>query len=94
MTQRGRVNKSRGDFKWSLLSVGVATIFFAMSAIVGATPSSWAQCGSDSDAQCSGGVRCTATDQVGCACYDSRGRVVDKHSCRDAAPIEEVPNDY
>jgi hypothetical protein len=80
-------------FKWSLLSLGVATIFFAMSAIVGATPGSWAQCGSDSSIECSGGVRCTETDQVGCACYDSAGRVVDKHSCKEAAP-DDLPIDY
>ena len=30
-------------------------------------------------------MRCTATDNVGCACYDSRGRVVDRHSCKEAA---------
>lgn len=78
-----------GIMKWSLLSLGIASTFLSLSLIVGATPSSWALCGSDSDVQCSGGVRCTATDQVGCACYNSAGRVVEKHSCKEAAPDDE-----
>jgi hypothetical protein len=76
-----------GAMRWSLLSLGVASIFLSLSLIVRAA-SSWAQCGADSYVECSGGVRCTETDQVGCACYDSGGRVVSKHSCREAAPDE------
>lgn len=73
--------------KWSFLSLAVVSIFLSLSLIrVGATPSSWAQCGTDSYVECSGGTRCTSTDNRGCACYDSAGRVVDKHSCSEAAP--------
>jgi len=81
-----RLNRTiLGVMKWSLLSLGVASIFLSLSLIVKAA-SSWAQCGADSYIECSGGVRCTSTDQKGCACYDSGGRVVDKHSCKEAAP--------
>ena len=74
-----------GALKWSLLSLGVASIFLSLSLIVKAA-SSWAQCFEDSSVECSGGVRCTATDQVGCACYDSAGRKVMSKTCsKDAA---------
>jgi hypothetical protein len=76
-----------GVMKWSALSLGVASIFMSFSLVVRAA-GSWAQCGADSYVDCSGGVRCTETDQVGCACYDSGGHVVDKHSCKEAAPDE------
>ena len=74
--------------KWSLLALGIACIFLSLPLIVGATPTSWAQCGSDSYVDCSGGVKCTATDQKGCACYNSNGSVAQKKSCKEAAPDE------
>lgn len=78
-----------GVVRWSLLSVGVAGIFMSLSLIVKAADS-YATCGVDSYVDCKGGVRCTATDQVGCACYDSHGKVVDKHSCKEAADGGEI----
>lgn len=74
-----------GAIKWSLLSLGVASIFLSLSLIARAA-GSWAQCGPDSSVECSGGVRCTETDQVGCSCYDGSGRRVDHHTCSEAAP--------
>lgn len=73
--------------RWSLLSVGVASIFISLSLIVRAAESS-ALCGVDSYVDCKGGVRCTSQDQVGCACYDSSGKVVVRHSCKEAARDE------
>jgi len=86
--ERRAVNKKVARvLRWLILSVAVASLFLSLSLLVLATtPSSWAQCGADSSIDCYGGARCTATDQVGCACYDSAGKVVDKHSCKEAAP--------
>lgn len=73
--------------KWFLITLGTVIISLNVILSVSADPAqSWAQCGSDSYVDCSGGVRCTSTDDKGCACYDSRGRVVDKHSCSEASP--------
>lgn len=74
--------------KWMLITL--STVVVMLSAILTSSAldpaQAWAQCGADSYVDCSGGVRCTSTDDKGCACYDSRGRVVDKHSCSEAAP--------
>jgi hypothetical protein len=70
--------------KWTTLSLGTVLVFFSIIVIVSASgPSAWAQCGADSytDA-CTGGVRCTSIDNVGCKCYDANGRVVSSHRCR------------
>jgi hypothetical protein len=80
--------KVLGVMKWSLLSLGVAVIFLSIPRIVSAGSSS-ALCGVDSYVDCSGGVRCTATDQVGCTCYDANDKWVSHHSCKEAAPEEE-----
>lgn len=74
-----------GVMRWSLLSLGAASIFLSLSMIVRAA-GSWAQCGSDSYVECSGGVRCTSTDQVGCSCYDGSGKRVSYHTCSEASP--------
>jgi hypothetical protein len=71
--------------KWSLVALAVASIFLSLSLVVKAA-NSWAQCFEDSYVECSGGVRCTATDQQGCACYDGAGRKVMSRTCaKDAA---------
>lgn len=67
--------------------VAFSSLLVVSTQIVEAASAS-AQCGSDSYADCSGGVRCTATDDVGCACYDSGGQVVSRHSCKYASPEE------
>jgi len=88
--KQGFGKKFLGVIKWASLSFGVASIFLSLALIVGAAPGSWAQCGSDSSVECSGGVRCTSTDQVGCACYDSNGGTVMKRSCKYAAPDDDT----
>jgi hypothetical protein len=93
-------NSVLGVIKWSLLSLGVASIFLSLTLIAGASTRSWAQCGVDSFVECQGGVTCASTDQVGCTCYDKVGHVVERHSCREAAreedesfaPVEENVN--
>ena len=80
--------KVLGVTKWSLLSIGVASICLSLSVIVKAA-SSWAQCGADSYVEYSGGVRCTETDQVSYACYDANNKRVSYHTCREAAPEDE-----
>jgi hypothetical protein len=69
-----------------LMSVALFCILSSV-VIVGkaSDPTAWAQCGSDSYVDCSGGVRCTSTDDVGCKCYSSTGRIVSRHSCAYAS---------
>ena len=72
-----------------MLFVGIVCIISSITVLVRANmtdPYSWAQCGADSYVECSGGTRCTSTDNVGCKCYDRRGFVVMSHSCSEAAP--------
>ena len=71
--------------KWFLLSIGMVSILASVSIIRVSAIGGWAQCGGDSYIECAGGVRCTTEDQVGCACYDSGGNIVDQHSCSEAA---------
>lgn len=72
--------------KLCMVVVIVVSIFLTSFLTIVSAAQAWAQCGNDSYAECSGGVRCTATDQVGCSCYDASGHRVDHHSCKDADP--------
>lgn len=72
--------------QFSLLVLAAGCIFMTSILTVVKAAQSWAQCGNDSYIECSGGVRCTSTDQVGCSCYDAGGRRVDHHTCREASP--------
>lgn len=75
--------------KTFLCGLAITCIFSSIVIVVEASipdPSSWAQCGADSYVECSGGVRCTATDNVGCKCYNSHGGIVSSHKCKEAAP--------
>ncbi len=77
----------------SLLSIGGVAIALSLALIytpIVSASSSWAQCGSDSYVNCSGGVTCSSTDDVGCSCKDANGRVVSRHSCRYASPEFEL----
>ncbi len=73
--------------KLGLLTSAVMCVLFSIAIIVKASdaPSSWAQCGADSYVDCSGGSRCVSTDNVGCRCYNSAGRIVSRHSCAYAS---------
>lgn len=77
------------SIKTFLLGLAVTCIFSSIVIVVKANipgPYSWAQCGADSYVECTGGIRCTATDNVGCRCYDNRGAVVFSRKCSQAAP--------
>ena len=77
---------SSKSLKWALLCLGTASVLSSLFLVtVGAIPRAEAMCGSDSYVGCRGGVTCTATDNVGCRCVDARGRVVSRHSCREAS---------
>ncbi len=84
MRKSGVAALKMGIVTLALLCVGLTYVVTVVRAA-----QSWAQCGADSYIECSGGVRCTSKDQVGCKCYDAAGRVVDKHSCSEASPGEE-----
>ena len=75
---------SQNVSKWAALGLGFASILFSLSLVyspqVGAFGGSEAKCKDGSTVSCSG-YRCTSTDNVGCTCYDSSGKVEDKQPC-------------
>jgi len=80
MTERTGRNIS----KWSLLGLSLTGILFSLFLVysppVGAFGGADAKCKDGSTVSCSG-YRCSATDNVGCTCYDSAGKVEDKKPC-------------
>lgn len=81
------MSENKSNFgQWLLLSAGALgaslSLILVLSPVVKAATAT-AQCNADEYVDCWGGVRCTATDDVGCACYDSQNRVVMKHSCSE-----------
>lgn len=80
-----------GVMKWSFLSLGVVSMVLSLSLIAKAG-NVWAQCFEDNSVECSGGVKCSATDQVGCTCWDANYKVVSQHLCKDLPHDEALLN--
>jgi len=86
--------------KWPLvaaasISIALSGLLLVFSPDVAAFGGATAGCKDGSTVSCSG-YKCTATENVGCSCSDSSGKVVDKHSCSGGddddgfAMLEEV----
>ena len=79
MTKKIRVN----SLKWSVLGLSLASILLSLllvySPVVDAFGGAEATCSDGSKVYCSG-VKCSATDNVGCQCTKEDG-TKDAHSC-------------
>jgi hypothetical protein len=76
-------------FKWTSLSLGVASIFFsaflALTPSVGAFGGSGATCPGGGEVNCSG-VSCSSTT-TSCTCTDGHGHITDQHKCPKVAML-------
>lgn len=76
-------------FKWTTLSLGVASIFFsvflALTPSVGAFGGSGATCSGGGQVSCSG-VSCSSTTNS-CTCTDGRGHTTDHQVCPKTAML-------
>lgn len=70
--------------KWSVLGLSLTSMLFSFALVcsprVGAWGGASAVCKDGSTVKCQG-FKCSGTDNVGCTCFDSAGKVEDTKPC-------------
>lgn len=80
--------------KLSLLSVGLAGVFFTFSIfytqVVDVTGGIEVDCPGGTTVSCNG-YRCEGTTNVGCTCKDAQGHITDQQKCKKSTEEMEEP---
>jgi hypothetical protein len=85
------------SLKWSVLGISLTSILFSLllvcSPVVGAFGGADATCSDGSKVSCSG-IKCTATDNVGCSCTKEDGTKDAKQCPKRQESFATVESDF